>query len=673
MKKIALSAIALSTLQIACANPPASFAPKPSYINDTSVYEFENIQRASNDINRLYDYESTMQNTLFEMYPTYHRLNNELSYQSAQTIINFVRQYPNTVMSEKLVADFAEDKARTGDYQAVRMVADYIQNADDSESCAIALGYNQTNQYAKALAKKDDVWLYTQSKSLPELCEKLGNELSYNQGITQNDRIDRLIRFMRIDGRQLSKKRPAVNKQYEIVALASQLNLPISQSQLASIRANPQAFITSVYQNPHGVNQYLYLYAISQLAHRSYSEASYQLSQDIAQNARQKFLDEAIIRYAWRSIAVARANMNTDLGFNRESVQFFKNSLGVPFNREEAEDYAQMAIYFGQWQDVLNAILAMDNDQKQARNWQYWQARALQMTGNQAQANAIYQRLAMDIDYYGLLAKDRLNIPLTLQDIGGNIPPSVGTNERNYVYSNPSYARALKLMQAGANELDVNREWNWATRQASKNGDTKAILWASTIALELGNYSRSIFAINQSPNVRNGALSHPMPYKNAVVNYSRRVGIDPAWAYGIIRQESRFVPNARSSSDARGLMQMLPSTARQVASSLGESVGDLYNPDTNIRYGTRYMANQMRKLNNQAVVVTASYNAGATPAQAWLPKSETISADQYVEAIVYSETRDYVKNVMENATIYGILLGDNTSITQRMGFVSPAY
>lgn len=652
-------------VQMACANPANH------YINDNSVNYFEDVKSAANrnDMNQLHRYENIMQGTLFGMYPMYHRLNKSLSQQSPSVIGNFVRQYPNSVMSEKLAADYAEEKARLGDYHAVREVVGYISNADDSESCAMALAYNQTNQYQYALRKKDDVWLFTDNKGQPELCDKLANEMIYNQGITQNDRYDRLVRMMRIDRRQLSSKRPATDKELEILQLARQLSLPISQDVLRTIRNNPKGFIHQVYQNPTGVNQYLYLYAINQLALKSYKEAEAQLAYDLRQNQSRRFLEEYIIRHAWRSIAVMRMNMNTTHGFGQEAITYFQNSLGVSFNREEAEDYAQASIYFGRWQDVLQAIHAMDNAQKSERNWQYWQARALEMTNNKTLANQIYQALAVQIDYYGLLSKDRLGQRLTLQDIGGNIAPTVGVAERQYVYSNPSFARALKLIEKNLADSDVNREWNWAVRQARQNYDTRLILWSATIAQGMGNYSRSIQAIETTDIVRNAALSHPMPYQNHVVAYSHRAGIDPAWAYGIMRQESRFASKARSGADARGLMQLLPNTAKQVARSLGENVGDLYNPEINIRYGTKYLADRLNEFNRQIVVATASYNAGATPARAWLPKQGTISADQYVEAIPYAETRDYVKRIMENSTIYDVLLGNHMSISQRMGLV----
>lgn len=175
------------------------------------------------------------------------------------------------------------------------------------------------------------------------------------------------------------------------------------------------------------------------------------------------------------------------------------------------------------------------------------------------------------------------------------------------------------------------------------------------------------------PNLRAAALSHPMPYQNSVMSYSRNVGIDPAWAYGIMRQESRFQPSARSGAAASGLMQIIPGTANQIARGLGERTGDMGNPDTNIRYGTWFLSDLAGKSDYQIAVATAGYNAGPGAVRRWLPTHGPIGADQYVEAIPYSETRDYVKHVMENATIYSTLLGNPTPISQRMGTVSPRY
>lgn len=645
-----------------------------SYSNDGSIYQFFDAERQKSNPNALMQYEQSMQGTLFGMYPTYWRLNYNLSSQNPETVNQFVRQYPNNVISEKLAADYAETKAREGDYASVRAVANSIVNADASEACAVALGFNQSAESMRAIYQKPNVWLNTQIKQ--SLCDKLASEMPHNPRITQSDQHEQLVRMLRIDKRQLSSRTPATDKTGEIMTLVNKLGLPISYSTLSDIRNNPQSFLARFgYENYSQANQYLYIYAISLLAHRSHYEAVSQLNQDIATDNRRptRLISDMARHYAWRSIAVKRMNMNTDEGFSMDSVNWFRNSLGEPFNFEESEDYAQAAIHFSQWQDVITAIGTMSAVNQQERVWQYWLARAYENTNRQADANKLYKQLATDFDYYGLLAKDRLKQPLTLADIGGNQLPVVSKNDEQKVMNNPYFARAFLLMQNNANLEHINREWNWAVRVAKENNQNSLILAAAKMAHDYGYYHRSIHAIDNTPAVKNGALSHPMPYQDSVIRHSRTVGIDPAWAYGIMRQESRFQPNARSGAAASGLMQIIPGTANQIARGLGEKTGNMGDPDTNIRYGTWFLNDLATRAGGQIAVATAGYNAGPNAARKWLPSHGTIAADQYVESIPYAETRAYVKHVMENATVYGTLLGQPMPISQRMGMVSPRY
>lgn len=646
-------------------------ATSVSNVIDNTASQFNAMAAAADrgDMARLYQYESTMRGGLFEMYPIYWRLYGNLSSQDPNTIINFVRQYQGSALAEKLVADYAESKARQGDYASIRAVADYITNADASELCAIGLGFNQSSNYNRTLEQKATAWLNTMTK-VPALCEKLADEMVYNQGITTKDLKEQLVRMMRLDGRQLSSKQPKTNKMNQIVSLSARLGLGIEYSELNTIKSDPNNFLNNFasYQNTPK-NQYLYLYAISQLAHRSSFEVVRQLEYDNTQ----KRLTPTTLRYGYRAAAMRRMNMNTDSGFGSESLIWFQKSRGEPFNQEEAESYAKSAIYFGQWEDVVHAISAMDKHYQKERVWQYWLGRAYEGLGNKSHGHAFYQSLAGDIDYYGLLARARLGQALTLTDIGGNQAPIITANEQAIVMNDPHFARAITLMRQGAKSEHTTREWNWAVKKARDSNNTRLITLAAKMAQELGNYPRSIYAMENGP-ARNGAISHPTLYQNAFIGYSNRVGIDPAWAYGITRQESRFQTTAQSSASASGLMQIIPGTARQIARGLGESLGNMNNPETNIRYGTWYLAHLSNDVGGQIAVATAGYNAGPGAARAWRPRSgSAISADQYVEAIPYGETRDYVKNVMANATIYGVLLNNPVSITNRMGTVSPTY
>lgn len=619
------------------------------------------------DINALYNYEQAMGDGLFAMYPAYWRMNLELDSQSPAAVSQFVQQYPDTVMAEKLVADFAETKAGSNDYASVRQVANLITNADASERCAIALGFNNGGDAMRALAAKSDVWLTTLKQ--PALCDQLAMEMNNNPLINDKDRASRLKRMLR------------QGKTGDIMALSSRLGTPIAYSALSEIQLNPSSFFSRFGREPASqTNQQLYLYAIGRLADKSYREAALQLDFDIKQDNQRsvKLLNDETRRYAYRILGVQRMNHNTDHGFDAEAVDWFRNSLDEDFNFEEAEDYAMAAIRFSRWDDVVVAIAKMDVETQKTKQWQYWLARAYEQSSDASKRNTakkIYQNLANSNDYYGLMAKDKIGQRFDASRLGGNNLPNVSTADRARVMQDASFARAFALYNANASRAYANREWNWAVKQARDKRDDNLIIAAARQAHDIGWLDRAIYAVDNTDRIDSLALSHPMPHQNAVVRYSQSAGIDPAWAYGIMRQESRFVSSARSNVGASGLMQIMPDTAKYIARNLGEtySASRANSGDTNIRYGTWYMSDIFGKLSRQPVLATAGYNAGPNNAKRWQPTYGSLAADQYVESIAFPETRNYVKHVMENATIYSSLLGREQPISQRMGTVPAGF
>ncbi|WP_230655876.1 lytic transglycosylase domain-containing protein [Psychrobacter sp. I-STPA10] len=666
---VVVSAISILGLgQVACAQQ--SYQPTATnYSNDASITYFNQAAVAAKrgDIGALYNYEQMMGNGLFAVYPAYWRLNDDLESQSSAAIAQFARQYNGSVMAEKLAADYAETKARSGDYAAVRQVANLVINADDSEKCAIGLGYNQSGDTMRTMAIKDEVWLTT--KKQPDLCVRLATELNSNPMISNQDRLERLKRMLR------------VGKTGDIIALSSRLGVPIDYASLAEIQLNPNTFLNRFKsQPPSQLNQYLYLYAIGRMADKSYREAAAQLNYDVREDSMriQPLLTDATRQYAYRIIGVKRMNYNTDDGFSNEAVEWFRQSLGQPFNFEEAEDYAQAAIRFGQWADLVTAISSMSTETQKESIWQYWLARAYEQVGDASKkslAKQMYQTLARSNDYYGLLAKDKIGLRYNAAEQGGQRMPVVTDYDRQRVMQDPNFARAFTLYDAGAERGYANREWNWAVKKARDNWDNALIIAAARLAYDKGWLDRAIYAIDSTDTINALALSHPMPYQDSVVRYSQMAGIDPAWAYGIMRQESRFVSSARSGVGASGLMQIMPATAKYIARNLGEpySSSRANNGDTNIRYGTWYMSDILAKLNYQPVLATAGYNAGPNKAKRWQPNYGQLAADQYVETIAYPETRNYVKRVMENATIYSSLLGHPIPISQRMGVIPASF
>jgi soluble lytic murein transglycosylase len=607
------------------------------------------------------NYQQQMAAGSLAMYPEYWQLNKNIDSQTPATVISFASRYPNTVMAEKLAADYAEAKARVGEYDAVRQVASYVTNPDASEACALALGFNHGGDSMRAYVEKANVWLNT-DKKLPQLCQQLATELNSNPMTSNDDREQRLYRMLR------------TGNNGDIVQLASRLGVAISYSQLMSVSSNPNTFFSQLNTLPTtATNRYLYLYGLGQLAKKSVNEAAMQLNYDIGRSP--QFFDTKTRQYAYRTLGVARMNVNTDQGFSTEAVDWMQKSVGVPFNFEEAEDYAQAAIRFGRWQDVVQAVGAMDYKTQQQPIWQYWLAKSYKMGGDNAQrqqANQIFSQLARSTDYYGLLAKDQIG--QRFDQLPSTLAPA--NSDYTRLAQDSAFNRAFTLYNLSANPTYTNREWNWAVKQARDRGDNSMIVAAAKTATDLGWYDRAIYALETTKTIPNSALAFPMPHQSSVVQYSRQAGIDPAWAYGIMRQESRFNVGAKSGVGAGGLMQIMPATAQYIARKLGES----YSPtrvatgDTNIRYGTYYMGDILNKLGGQPVLATAGYNAGPNKAKTWQPDNGSLAADQYVESIPYPETRDYVKAVMENATNYGVLLNSShPSISERMGVIPSKY
>ncbi len=641
-----------------------SYQSTPSY-NSSSYKTYQNTPSYNSSSFGSSSYNSSSFNSSYEqgntgdmsaMYAEYESLREQLSTLSPSAVTSFARRYPKSALAEKLVADYAETKAGMSDYSAVQQASPYIVNADNSEACALAIGDIRQNTMRIA-EQKSRFWLNTLEQ--PNLCDQFASSLVNHRMVNNNDRMARLYRMLR------------VGKTGDIISLARSLGITIDYTQLSSIRSDLNGFFSRFSAQPRSqVNQYLYLYAIGRLTDKSFQEASMQLNYDLRQN--RGLLDAQTQRLAYRTLAVTRMNMNTTSGFNREAVTWFRNSLGVPFNYEEAEDYAMASIRFGEWQDLVNAITSMDGAHRGEDIWLYWLARGYEQTGKRRKARKLYRQVAEKNNYYGFLAKDKIRKRINISALGANLP-NVSTQS---VLNNEHFSRALSIRNSGGDKTDAKREWNWGVRSALADRNYPLLLAAAKKAHDIGWYDRSIYAMemaNEEMGQMNIAIAFPMPRKNSVIRYAQQAGIDPAWAYGIMRQESRFNVGARSHVGAGGLMQIMPKTARYIARKLGErySSSRVATGDTNIRYGTWYMGDVLGGLDGQVVLATAGYNAGPNRARAWKPSYKRLSADQYVETIPFPETRNYVKEVMTNSTIYGYLLGRPMSITQRMGTIYP--
>ncbi len=282
---------------------------------------------------------------------------------------------------------------------------------------------------------------------------------------------------------------------------------------------------------------------------------------------------------------------------------------------------------------------------------QYWLAYSLAQRGDQERAEAIWQTVAKERDYYGFLAAARLNIPVQLN----NQPLQVSDELVAEVAQAPGFKRAKALYEL-ERFTSARREWNYLTRTSSEQEK----LAASKLAAELDWYDSTIYTLAQIKAWDYVELRFPFAFQDLFQRYSKRNHIDMTWSIAISRRESSFAPDARSHANARGLMQLLPSTAKYVNKSTVSSKR-LNQPKTNIRLGTQYLEYLKKKNHGNEVLATASYNAGYHRIKRWLPE-EAMPAELWVELIPYRETRNYVKNVYAYRQVYHTRLGREGNI-----------
>lgn len=340
-------------------------------------------------------------------------------------------------------------------------------------------------------------------------------------------------------------------------------------------------------------------------------------------------------------------------------------SLGASFDEEQQAWRIRAALRTGDWAAVLQASDRLSETLALRPEWLYWRARALAATGKAIEAQTLYRRIAGQDDFYGILASEALGEHPSL-------PPRaqpVSAEERQGAESHPLLVRALALIRAGLRSDGV-REWNWAL--AGMND--RELLAAADFAKQQGVLDRAIASAERTREQHDFLLRYPTPYFDLVAPHCDELALDPAWVYGLMRQESRFVLDAHSSAGARGLMQLMPATAKWVARKIG-LVG--YHPtkvtemNTNVLLGTNYLRMVMDHLAGDMVLATAAYNAGPARAHKWRAE-RPLEGAIYVESIPFNETRDYVKKVMVNAIHYAAAMGlPLPRLSQRLGVISP--
>ncbi|MGR9044022.1 MAG: transglycosylase SLT domain-containing protein [Gammaproteobacteria bacterium] len=334
------------------------------------------------------------------------------------------------------------------------------------------------------------------------------------------------------------------------------------------------------------------------------------------------------------------------LAFRKNAAAYSRLSRVQKADETVREWRVRAALLEGDWYHVEQALLGLDDaEQKQAR-WQYWLARTLAETGRKAKSQEVFTRLATDRSLFGFMASEAVNAPFQLSDNPIAFTPA----EMQRFEQLPGIRMVLEFNALGRDK-EARRQWWFLLNQLSKD----QIMMAAKLAQQWGWTQTAIFTVAKAEHWDDVGLRFPIDYQDAVKKYARQQELDPAIVFGLIRRESVFDQFARSPAGARGLMQIMPQTGRQIAKSLKEkwnSVASLFDPSVNVKYGTYYYKQMLDRFDGHFALAAAAYNAGPGRVQSWLPKYGPMPADIWIETIPFKETREYVTAVLSYAIIY---------------------
>lgn len=315
----------------------------------------------------------------------------------------------------------------------------------------------------------------------------------------------------------------------------------------------------------------------------------------------------------------------------------------------------RLALREESWDQAASWITLLPPSLQQHPRWRYWLARA-QQPNRPEQAQALLETLSAERNYYGFLAAELL-------DTGYDLNASQLTSESlNELVSQPAIARAKTFFDMG--ELtSARREWFAAVQTF----DQPELIAATRLAHQWGWHQQAILTTIKADHWDDLDIRFPLAYQQNMTQSAQQASIPLDWLYAITRQESAFAEDARSSADARGLMQLRPPTAHLVAKSLGMAFNsrDLYTPETNIQLGSNYLKQLLARFDGNQILATAAYNAGPHRVDRWLKsQSKALPYDVWIETLPYHETRHYVQSVLAFSVIYSHRLGLEKPIIQ---------
>jgi soluble lytic murein transglycosylase len=618
----------------------AAFATGAALGSDEAVLGAHAAFRAG-DPDKLARHASALQGHALEPWADYWRLRLRIEDARAADVQRFLSRHEGAYLAELLRGDWLRELGRRGEWLAFERALGPLAQEDLELRC---YGWSARLARGDGDAETEARVAWLEPRELPEGCVPLTERL-LKSGAIEHARIWQRVRLLLENG-QVSAARRAIGYLPPREQPDERL---LTQAAVApqKLLAQPPADLE------RRATREMLLFAVARLARSDAGAAAAELEGPLG---RRLAAEER--GHLWVRVATQGAMEHLP-----EALEWFARAGDAPLADEHLVWKARAALRAGNWRTLREAIDPMSILARQDPAWTYWYGRALAAEGNPAGARAYYLRIAGQPYYYSLLATEELGQEASIPQ-----PHHVPAEEEvDAVRKHAELSRALELFRLGLRP-EATREWMFAVRGM----EDRELLAAAELARRAGVYDRAIGTASRTERLHDYRVRYLAPFREVFTAYAGAYDLEEAWVLGLVRQESRFIVDARSSAGAAGLMQLLPHTARWVAQKIGYrgySAKRVAEIDTNITLGTRYLKIILDGTGHP-VLASAAYNAGPNRARRWIP-ARAIEGAVYVETIPYVETREYVKRVMANTVHYALLLeGRSAPLKQRMGVIA---
>ena len=599
-----------------------------------------------------------------EPYAAYWELKARLPEATSQEVQDFHARYPGTYQEDRLRNDWLLLLGQRRDWAAFALEHPNYRMGDDREVRCYALLVEHLKNPAQDARLANEVrqnW-YAQ-RDADDGCRSAAERLVGTKNLNAQDVWQKAR--LALEGNRPKAARDAV-------AIVS----PESAGMVSELIDSPARFLTEKNVAIRNTRKELITLALVKMASADQSGADSAAAMMDAKWGNQLTAEER--NWVWGLIGKQTATRLGVIPASAALAYFSKVSKDTDLTDDMLGWKVRAILRAGvppRWRDVLATINAMSDAAKTDPTWVYWKARALMSTappGN-PEATALLQSIASVRGFYEQLALEELGLKITVPPK----PDPVSPEEKEAARVNAGLNRAVYAIAIGLRAEGV-REWNYSTNLAKPGGmSDRELIAAAQFACDKQIWDRCINTSERTKALIDLEQRFPMPFRDAVVKRAQSISLDPAYVYGLIRQESRFIMDARSGVGASGLMQVMPATARETARRLGMTnftADQITDRDTNIAIGTGYLKMVLDDLGGSMGMAAAAYNAGPGRPRTWRgqPGSPTVDTAIWAESIPFTETRDYVKKVLSNTTNYAaILTGQAQSLKARLGMVGP--